>query len=81
MHDPRRYQRDPHNVIARVDNDTTRAAVQALPNPETATVSVVQIPGTTVAGREVLVTYERRQHKHHKTTVWSWRMTRAVVVS
>ncbi len=80
MDDRTRYQSDPHNVIARVDKDSTQAEFQALPKAEISTVSVVQIPGTTVDGLEGLVTYERRQHKHHKTTFSSWRMTGAVLV-
>ena len=73
-------QEDPDNLIARVDSDSLQAARQAFPPAESATVDVIHVPGRTIDGVEVLVSFERYGYRHNKNRFWAWRMARAVLV-
>ena len=74
------HRDDPANVIARVDGKSVADAIRAFPSAQHATIAVIHIPGKTVEGTDVLVTFERYSYKHCRNRFWAWRMTRAIVV-
>ena len=81
MDDRDTHGEDPANLIARVDSDSTIEAYRAFPSAQHASVELIHIPGKTIDGCEVLVTYQRYSYRHYKNKFWAWRMTRAVLVA
>lgn len=81
MDDKDSHREDPANVIGKVDSRTLAEAVRAFPSAQHATIAVIHIPGKTVDGTDVLVTFERYSYKHYRNRFWAWRMTRAVLLA
>lgn len=81
MDDIDAHHDDPANLIARVDSDSTIDAFRAFPSAQHASVEHIHIPGKTIDGCEVLVTYQRYSYRHYRNRFWAWRMTRAVLVA
>ena len=81
MDDSDSHHNDPANLIARVDSDSTLDAFRAFPSAQHASVELIHIPGKTIDGWEVLVTYQRYSYRHYRNRFWAWRMTRAVLVA
>lgn len=69
------------NVLARVDGGMLSAGIRALPDPKTATATIVEVPMMTVRGEPVLVTYERHSYKYHRNIYTHWQPTQAVLTN
>lgn len=61
-----------NNILAKILGEHLGAASAGFPPAATATVETMEAEMVDVDGRQVIVTYERRRHRHHKTVLYSW---------